>query len=375
MLDPENRGTDLLINFGAAGNGAQFQRFGWSAAEPRHTWTIGWLSRLEFSRPAIPGTYLMLLQIGPFIWGRLQGQRLCVLVNEREVGRFVISEVSAVECIIPWPLLAEHERVSVMFCHPDAAVPKDVTDGRDSREIALAFEMLALFHQSALPEGARESAGVADDGEQLSPAELMMQFESLGQNCEFGLVQRRCGAEPLGLLRFASTPLPALLTGLAARFEGLGDPGQLEIQVASGEYLVIDGRFGILYHAWVKVGEAEPDYIRHREERRLPFLRQKLIEDLEEGRKLFVYHGMEKLPRPQLLRLALAIRAYGPATLLWVELADETHPVGTVEPITRGLLKGYVDRFAPGENAYDLSLDSWIAVCRNAYRLARRIGR
>ncbi len=45
--------------------------------------------------------------------------------------------------------------------------------------------------------------------EQITLQDLMLQFESLGQNCEFGLVQRRAGADPLGLLRFDSAPCPA----------------------------------------------------------------------------------------------------------------------------------------------------------------------
>ena len=372
MIDPENGAAELVIDFGAAGNSGQFRRFGWSNPEPRHTWTIGWISGLEFPRPVVAGTYLMLLQVSPFIWDSLRGQRLRILVNENEIGKFVISEAGAVECLIPWSLLVEHERVSVMFCHPDAARPADVNHARDTREIALAFRGLSLFRRSDPSKTPLTSTGSTENRDPHSPAGLMMQFESLGQNCEFGLVQRRCGADPLGLLRFASTPLRALLAGLAARFEGLGEP--LEIQQAKDEYLVIDKRFGILYHPWIKVGEADPEVVRRREERRLPFLRRKLIEDLEEGRKLFVYHGMEPLTRPVMLSLHTAMRIYGPTTLLWVELQDDAHPAGTVEQVTPGLLKGYMDRFAPGENAHDLSLDAWVALCRNAYRLARGTG-
>src|SRR5256885_894206 len=96
--------------------------------------------------------------------------------------------------------------------------------------------------------------------------QLMMRFESLGENCEFGLAQRRCGAEPLGLLRFSSAPLPVLLAGLRARFEGMGEPEQIDIQVSDNrqEYLVVDRCFGFLYHPWVLVGEAEPEDIRRR---------------------------------------------------------------------------------------------------------------
>jgi hypothetical protein len=50
--------------------------------------------------------------------------------------------------------------------------------------------------------------------------------------------------------------------------------------------------------------------------------------------------------------------------------ADAAHPSGTVEMLLPGLLRGYVDRFAPSENAHDLSLSAWTDVCEAAWRAA-----
>ncbi len=163
-------------------------------------------------------------------------------------------------------------------------------------------------------------------------APLLTRFESLGENCEFGLVQRRCGIEPLGLLRFSSTPLPPLLNALRGRFAGMGQPDTIEIEVAASgrEYMVFDRRYGFRYHAWVKLGEMAPEAIHAREVRRLPFLIRKLVEDLTEGEKIFVFHGMQPLAEREARELADAIRLYGPGTLLWVELADAVHPPGAV---------------------------------------------
>jgi hypothetical protein len=43
--------------------------------------------------------------------------------------------------------------------------------------------------------------------------------------------------------------------------------------------------------------------------------------------------------------------------LLWVEPADATNPPGSVVWLGEGLLKGHVDRFAPGETAHDFSFE------------------
>jgi hypothetical protein len=167
----------------------------------------------------------------------------------------------------------------------------------------------------------------------------MMRFESLGENCEFGLAQRRCGAEPLGLLRFASAPLEKLLAGLEGHFEGMGEVDQIDVQVSENgaEYLVVDRRFGFLYHPSILAHEAEAEQVRQRETMRLPFLRRKLLQDLEEGRKIFVYHAMIPVTAADALRLFAAVRAYGPGSLLWVELANGGHRPGKVEHVRPAL--------------------------------------
>jgi Flp pilus assembly protein TadD len=201
--------------------------------------------------------------------------------------------------------------------------------------------------------------------------DLMMRFESLGESCEFGLAQRRCEAEPLGLFRFASAPLPKLLAALTEDFAGFGEPENIEVKSFAGscEYMISDGKFDLLYHTWVTVGEMTPEEVHRREIRRLPLLIRKLREDLAAAEKIFVHHGMGHPNPGEALPLAQALRRYGPNTLLWVDLADRDHPAGSAEWAGPGLIRGYIDRFAPSENAHDLSFDCWVNLCREAWRL------
>jgi len=66
----------------------------------------------------------------------------------------------------------------------------------------------------------------------------MLAFQSLGDNCEFGLVQRRGGAEPLELLRFAGIFLPIeirlekLAAALERKFDGLGEAETMTVYLA-----------------------------------------------------------------------------------------------------------------------------------------------
>jgi len=96
-------------------------------------------------RPSVAGTYVMALKVSPYRWPNMPGQRLSVLVNDSEVGHFLMREVGPVECVIPWSVLTAREPVSIVFRHPDAVRPSEVTDSRDDRELAVVFEQLHLF--------------------------------------------------------------------------------------------------------------------------------------------------------------------------------------------------------------------------------------
>jgi hypothetical protein len=381
-LPVSDRGSFEIV-FRVGGNGADHQRGGWSGAEPRHTWTIGTDSAVELPRPTTPGAYVLELKVAPFVWGdKLPVQRLVVRVGDTEIGRFAINQPARLRCPLPWDLIAHNDRIAVAFHHPDAARPVEISGAADDRVIALAFETVSLAAaREPVGEPAsslRNAAAVAALEAQAASGDyrdLMVGFESLGQNCEFGLVQRRCGAEPLGLLRFSSTPLPSLMAALEGNFDGLGRPENLDVQVAPNgrEYMVLDRCYGLLYHPWVLVGEATAEEVHRREVMRLPYLTRKLVEDLTEAQKIFVYHGFSALSADEAAGLAAALRRYGPNTLLWVGLEEPGHPAGTVATVAEGLLKGFIDRFAPGENAHYLSLWAWIETCRNAQEMRRPV--
>ena len=209
----------------------------------------------------------------------------------------------------------------------------------------------------------------------LMPAELVARFESLGDNCEFGLVQRRAGAEPLGLLRFSSMALPDLIAAIDADFAGLGDPAQLEclqIPAAVPEHAVRDTRHNLLFRTFQPVGSVDGATLMAQQATRLRFLRRKFLEDLEEGEKIFVVRRFAPAMDivTELEPLSRALGRHGPSTLLGVALADETHQPGTVQRLGERLLLGRLDRLAPDNDAHDLSYDTWLEVCANAIRLA-----
>ena len=204
----------------------------------------------------------------------------------------------------------------------------------------------------------------------LEDRELVLRFESLGDNCELGLVQRLAGAEPLGLLRFAGTPLRSLLQALAARFEGIADPAHIRIHEENGEYMVKLTKYDVYYHSYIQSCEATPEAVHAKQGRSVDFLTSKLIGDLEHPHKILVFRQNEPLAAGDLVDLRLALAAYGPGILLWVREACPGHPPGTVDVVDDRLIIGYLRRLAPRENVPLLDLASWLGVLRRAYALS-----
>jgi hypothetical protein len=213
-------------------------------------------------------------------------------------------------------------------------------------------------------------------GTDSSSRDLLMQFESLGgsgHGCEFGIFQRSQGAEPLGLLRWADLGHSLLTEALEQRFDGVGQPENTDVFVPEGadEYWTTDNRYHMAMRSFIKINDVALDKVTKQVHRRLQFLRNKLIEDLEQGTKIFVYKNMfRNLTNEELARLHVAMRAYGKNTLLYVRYARPDRPNGTVEVTAPGLMIGYIDHFAysPEDKPLGPNSESWLALCQASYR-------
>ncbi|WP_428483362.1 hypothetical protein [Rhodopila sp.] len=206
----------------------------------------------------------------------------------------------------------------------------------------------------------------------LDDGELLLQFESIGDNCELGLVQRRVGVEPLGLLRFAGAPLRHLLRALHARFAGIAEPHHVRLQPENGEYMVKLTKYDFTHHTHVQIGAMEPVALHRQQCRTIGFLAGKLVGDLEAPSKILVFRQNEPLSAADLVDLRIALSVYGPSVLLWVQEARPGHPPGTVDVADERLLVGYVRRLADRDDVPDLDMESWLAMLRNAHGLWRR---
>jgi Flp pilus assembly protein TadD len=245
----------------------------------------------------------------------------------------------------------------------------------DLKIVLAEFDPQKLAELERGPGPDRSASGDASlplplaDGDKTKQKRLLLRFESLGGDapgCEIGLVQRKLGIEPLSLLRWTTTPGLDLIAAMEARLEGIGDPENTELFAPHHEYKTMDRRYSMNMAAFVAVASVPYDVMLQRSLKRITFLRKKLVQDLTEGHKIFVYRTREdSLDLSQVLRLKAAMRQFGPNNLLYIKLADSDNPVGSVRPVVADLCFGYVEKFSAEPNAV-LYMGGWESVFRQA---------
>jgi tetratricopeptide (TPR) repeat protein len=171
---------------------------------------------------------------------------------------------------------------------------------------------------------------------------LFAAFQSLGDNCEFGTVQRAFGEEPISLLRWTRMPLEHLIDALVNRFAGVGDPAQTTLDVERGEYHSGDSRFHMYMHTFIRANEVAPDILLPKLCARLRFLVRNQIEDLTVAEKIFLFRSSGPHDDGGFRALHEALRAYGPNRLLIVTKAEDGFAAGTIRHLAPTCLVGAI---------------------------------
>ena len=224
--------------------------------------------------------------------------------------------------------------------------------------------MLSQLAGTNLAMPVSSERGADDTPPELDPRELLMQFESLGDNCEFGILQRRFGAEPLSLLRWTSIGHDLLVDALNNQLDGVGLP-ENTLLVVNGDYRTRDTRYYMQMTTFILPSQATPEELLPKLCRRLQYLRTKLLDDLRAADKIFLHKAVEPLTDAQIMPLWRAVSAYGPNTLMVARIADAAHGPGTIRVVEPGLIVGYFDR----TSTTDPSVDIWLSICRRSYAL------
>ncbi|MGI4976393.1 MAG: hypothetical protein ACRYG6_05570 [Janthinobacterium lividum] len=335
---------------------------GWCEAERDGTWTGDSEARLHLPLPPGPGACVLRLDAAPYrVAHKLGAQRVLVLANGRLLGRLRLDAPGEASLAIPAEAARGRRVLSLTLLLPDARRPFELGDSDDRRLLALFVRRVAL-----LPPGP-DGPDAAATGPAPADRALLDGFESLGWNEEFGFVQRRVLAEPAGLLRWSSWPLGAavLAEALDAALFGVGDPDQLAVAAEADSWVATDRRWGLRTDTQVPVHAIVADALRAREAAAREMLRARLLSTLREGRRILVHLERDPAERDAADALAAAAAAWGGCPLLWVSQGPEA-------AVRRrgGLLEATLPQLAPPGNLARVAEEDWVAVCREAWRLA-----
>jgi hypothetical protein len=194
-------------------------------------------------------------------------------------------------------------------------------------------------------------------------------FESLGANCEFGLVQRRHGAEPLGLLRWPAITVQGLVASLNDAFSELQDIANLRlIPGPKDEWDIAAPNFSLHLHE--RIGSVDEKALLKSAHRRLQFLRRSLLETLEDAEKILVFKEWQfRMTDADIASIFESLKRYNAGNrLVAVRLAAPDGPVGSVTEVEPGLWSGYVESDAQVSAAENVPFDSWDRICRQVWR-------
>jgi hypothetical protein len=206
---------------------------------------------------------------------------------------------------------------------------------------------------------------------QMAAADIVAAYESLGNGCELGFLQRDFQRSRPSLLQFSAVRQRELVEGVFAGFNGVARSDLLQWTVRRPEddtWRLIEGRYGLssatIYNRFVPAparGFVEAAA-------RLPRLADKLMEDIAAGDKIFLMRFSEPGGVEVARAVLAALRYYGDADMVWL-VADGSGLPGSVERLEPGLIRGHVDMPRPGQAE---SLDTLMSVLANAFVLLRQ---
>ncbi len=248
---------------------------------------------------------------------------------------------------------------------------KDATPFRwTTGNAALPPDLFPPWRGEALVDlSLREWRGSTAEAPANAAASVLNEFESLGDNCELALAQRDYGVElPLGLLRWSGTSHEMLLRGLENRFLGLGDPATTEVRWRESDYRLQTPYMNMHTTAIEPRDSAGVAEILRCGCATLRLLRRKLLRDIADARRIFVFRSADPMfGQAEMRRLHAALRDIGPVALLCVTLGGPRRSGREVRRLDDGLYAAYLDNFVVPHGPFD----TWLDLCTRTLKLHR----
>jgi hypothetical protein len=212
--------------------------------------------------------------------------------------------------------------------------------------------------------------------------DLLSAFESIGDNCEFGLIQKIHGIDEGSLLKWARIlDVNHLIKLLANNFKDLY---LFDNILPRWDDMVEDKEYGFWFHSdlrseivngerrWLIESEEERRQIFEAEYQKRLHLVDKLRINLSTDAKIFVFKMNADVGDEDVFRLSQALGKYGKTRLLYVRQSHGAETPLGVTPLSEGLWRATIPRFAPYWPVENFLPGAWEKLCEETYGIIGR---
>ena len=202
-------------------------------------------------------------------------------------------------------------------------------------------------------------------------------FESLGDDCSFGFIQRLYGREPLSLFRWGSMPRASMIHLFREQFKNFAQAKTTSLIKQTPDFNDTTYTWEFYFHdsaydftAHTNINEKERDFYEPEEillerlRQHFDLLARKLHDDLELAEKIFVYKSTVAMSDAECLELHEAMCTMGNNKLLVVlKDADDAPRLRILKP---NLLIGRINDWGGEDDPKSEQVRRWDDVIQNA---------
>lgn len=323
---------------------------GWGAPEEDYAWALGQTSVLELPVDGTGRPQLVVLDIAPYLEPpALRAQRIMLGIDDKLAG--VIGLDSRRVFALPITPAPSAKTIRIRFDNIDAAHTRAATHYHDGRPFAFMLASAQLlpapppaprasrapFH-GAWADGSLFAAIAARTG--LAPHLLVARFESLGNACDIGDLQRDFGVDQPSLLRYGGGWQFPLAHALQDEFAGLDRADRISFidrKPTDATWFITEDNYGLGLLSTYPKAAPVPHDAAPRTARIIGWLAEKLVEDLRLAEKIFVFRAPLPMAPDCMVALRALLALYGDCTLLWLD-EEGADPPGSVTRIGYKLL-------------------------------------
>ena len=202
-------------------------------------------------------------------------------------------------------------------------------------------------------------------------------FESFGDNCEFGLFLRKSGNNQSSFFRFTRIMNYAKVNELI--LNNFNDIFLLENLIPIGNQMVFDKKYEISFHLTLnsqlvsdklEFNYTDDDFesAYQKELSKINYLSGKFLYELKTKNKIYVIKMNEQKSIQEIYNLSKVLYSLGNCKILNVRTTNITEKHYTVEQVSPGFFIGYIDQFADYDRVPEFKFNSWHKLMKNAIK-------